>query len=667
MSASRAFAASTALGASLIAVAFAAKSGTDVGRGVAVDLAVLAAAAAVLALHSYRLPRSPAHGFGAVMLFAAFAGLTAVSVGWTISPDDTLREAGRVLVCATVFAAAVAGARLQPRAAHTVATGILTAGVAVCSWAILTRMFPGSLADEVLAARLGEPFGYWNALGSMAALSVPAALWLATRRDASLRTTALAYPAMGVLLLTILLTQSRGALVAAAIAALLWLAVVPVRLASLPVVALPSAAAGLAAAWALSKDAFTAPLQPLDAREAVAGDFALIAVAMVLALAVAGVAVESWRRRRPVSLALRRRTASAVGLVACAVALVAVGTVAASDRGLSGTISHRVDQLTSQDEGPPGGAARLGSVSSSRGQYWREAARSFEERPVIGAGANSFALARLPHRRNLLIAGHAHGFGAQVLSDLGLVGAALALALLCAWLVAAARAAGLPSGRRPAPEWTEDRRARVALALCAVAFGLQSAIDWTWFVPATVLAAIVAAGYLAGLGPGRRSGELPGTPERRSGWSQRARLAAAAVTILALVPIAWLVWQPERAERANGRVLDELSAGDLDEAADAARRARDVAPHSAQPLYLTARVLAAQGRTTEAYRMLERAVRGHPRDPETWIRLARFELDELDLPRRALETLRGARRADPRSTQAETLEMRAQERLAETG
>ena len=667
MSASRAFAASAALGASLTAIAFAAESGTDLGRAVATDLAVLAAATAVLALHSHRLPRGPLHGWAAILLFAGFAVLTALSLEWTIAPDDTLREAGRVLVCAIVFAAAVAAARLAPRSAHVVAAGILVAGVAVSAWAIATRMFPGALAEEALASRLGEPFGYWNALGGMAALAVPAALWLGTRRDARLSTTALAYPALAVLVFTILLTQSRGALAAAALAALLWLWVVPARLASLPVIALPAFAASVAAAWPLSKDAFTAPLQPLDAREAVAGDFALIAVALVLALAATGFAIESWRRRRPASLALRRRAAQGVALTACAVALVAVGTVAASDRGLGGTISERVDQLTSEDEGPPGGAARLGSVSSSRGQYWREAARSFEERPVIGAGANSFALARLTHRRNLLIAGHAHGFGAQVLSDLGLVGAALALALLCAWLVAAARATGVPVRRRPAPEWTDDRRARVALALCAIAFGLHSAIDWTWFIPAIVLAALVAAGYVAGLGPAEPSGAAPQPAPPAEGASPRLRAGLAAATVLAMLPIAWLVWQPERAERANGRVLDRLAAGDLDAAANAARRARDIAPYSAQPLYLAARVQTARGREREAYRTLEQAVMGHPRDPESWIRLARFELEDLDLPDRALETLRGARRADPRSTQAETLELRAQERLAETG
>ncbi len=62
----------------------------------------------------------------------------------------------------------------------------------------------------MLGARLGEPFGYWNALGAMAVLTLPAALWLGSRRDGALAVTALAYPAMGILLLTLLLTQSRG-------------------------------------------------------------------------------------------------------------------------------------------------------------------------------------------------------------------------------------------------------------------------------------------------------------------------------------------------------------------------------------------------------------------------------------------------------------------------
>ena len=77
-------------------------------------------------------------------------------------------------------------------------------------------------------------------------------------------------------------------------------------------------------------------------------------------------------------------------------------------------------------------------------------------------------------------------------------------------------------------------------------------------------------------------------------------------------------------------------------------------------------MLTAQGRRTDAYRTLERAVIEHPRDPETWLRLAAFELDRLDLPARALSTLEGARRADPRSQRVEVLTVRAQAVLTES-
>src|SRR5680860_1002193 len=72
------------------------------------------------------------------------------------------------------------------RAAGAVAGSVAFAGVVVCGWALATRVFPASLGGELLlTSRLGAPFGYWNALGGMAALTVPPTLWLATRRGAS--------------------------------------------------------------------------------------------------------------------------------------------------------------------------------------------------------------------------------------------------------------------------------------------------------------------------------------------------------------------------------------------------------------------------------------------------------------------------------------------------
>ena len=156
--------------------------------------------------------------------------------------------------------------------------------MAVCLWALATRIWPASLGGDVLGARLGEPFDYWNALGGMAALAVPGALWLGARRDAPRVAAALAYPALGTLLLTIMLTQSRGALAAAVLAALIWLAFVPLRLRTAPVLAVAAVGVAPVTAWALSQEAFTAALQPLEVREDVAGTFGLLTLATLLAL-----------------------------------------------------------------------------------------------------------------------------------------------------------------------------------------------------------------------------------------------------------------------------------------------------------------------------------------------------------------------------------------------
>jgi len=126
---------------------------------------------------------------------------------------------------------------------------------------------------------------------------------------------------------------------------------------------------------------------------------------------------------------------------------------------------------------------------------------------------------------------------------------------------------------------------------------------------------------------------------------------------------AWAVWQPEASARANERALERLDAGDLKAAAHAADHAREVNPYSPQPIYAKAAVLAAADRDIAAYHTLERAVIEHPRDPDTWLRLGRFELDTLDLPERAIETAKGAFQLDPYSRQGVLLTERANEEL----
>ena len=170
-------------------------------------------------------------------------------------------------------------------------------------------------------------------------------------------------------MLAILLTQSRGALAAALLGSALWLAIVPLRLRSLPVLLIPALAGGGVGAWALSKDAFSESLQPLAVKEAVAGEFGLLVLLMVVGLLFAGCRSTWAPSLQPLAAGPAPRGIAAV-VVACAVPLVVLTSVA-----LSGTIDDRLDELTSETETAPGeGAGRFtATASSTRGKYWREA------------------------------------------------------------------------------------------------------------------------------------------------------------------------------------------------------------------------------------------------------------------------------------------------------
>ena len=415
------------LGAALAGIAFGAAGGTELGRTTTVEVLAVLASGALVAVVLYR---GIYGGPGSVPLaaFAALAAFTALSVTWSIVPETSYVEAGRTMAYLFVFAGGVALARLAPRRPEIVLGGVLLAAGLASAYALASRVWPATLAENELSNRIGAPFQYWNAVGTTAALAVPALLWLGSRRTGSAALRALAYPALGVSVVAILLTQSRGALAAAGIAAIIWFALVPLRLRSLPVLLVPAAGAGAVSAWALARDAFSQTLQPLSARESVAGDFGLLLLLMVVVLFLAGLAVNVGLARSVASMRVRRRVGIAALAVACAIPLVALTSVAVSDGGLGGSIRDRVDQLTSEtDTAPQQGAGRLTAVSSTRGKYWREAGRVFDDRPVAGVGAGAFEVARLRHRSDAAVTRHAHGYPVQTLADLGIIGLALSL------------------------------------------------------------------------------------------------------------------------------------------------------------------------------------------------------------------------------------------------
>lgn len=678
----RSSAASPLLGIVLAAVAFGARGGTELGRTTVVEIALLLAGGAIVAYGVWRGPPGRLRGAAAVALLAALALLTTLSVTWSVAPDASWVEANRILAYLAVFAAAVCAARLAPDSWRAVLGGVLIGAAAVTAWALLSRVFPGSLAEDDVYARIGQPYDYWNAVGVTAALAVPASLWLATRRDVDRRVAALAFPLLGLIAVALLLTYSRASLLAALVGAGLWVAIVPWRLRSLAAFAIPAVAATPLIVWALSQDAFTEDFVDTSVREDGAGIFGVLLLVLAGVLYAAGWLYLREADRRPIAPAVRRRIATAAVVLVAIAPVAAAVALATTERGLLGSLSDRVESLASTEAGAPGGPERLTTTSSSRGRYWGQAMDVFADDPVIGAGAGAFSQARLRHREDRLVARHAHGFVPQTMADLGLAGLIVSLALLAAWLASTARTtrlgreqiAGL-ARRADAGSFDSTRAGLVALALVAVTFGLQSTLDWTWFVPGPAVMALVAAGFVAGRGPaGEAEPAAAPTTELAAGadappasapFSRRARALLAGGIALTALLAAWAAWQPERANDLADDALALVEEGDAQAAIDKARDAADVNPLALRPLIVQAHAEEAAGRTDAASRTLRRAVRRHRSDPQAWLRLANFELDVRDDPGAALQALRGAFYLDPRSPAAAQTFRAARARIVE--
>jgi hypothetical protein len=439
----------------------------------------------------------------------------------------------------------------------------------------------------------------------------------------------------------------------------------------LPVLAAPLIAATAVGAWALSKDPFTKSLQSLPARESVAAEFGGLVFLMLAVLLLAGAAVEARSARQVLSARMRRRVGIAAVATACLVPLIGLTSVAFSERGLG----DRIDELTSETKvGPQEGGGRVFAASSSRGKYWREAFRVFDAKPLEGVGAGAFAIGRLRERTDTSVTRHAHGWIPQTMADLGLLGLGVTTLLALAWIVAALSATGLLPRRLtrvtdsdevpPRRDWDASRIALVTLAIVPLAFAVHSFVDWTWFIPAPAVAALAAAGFVAGRGP-LGADELHGRTEKISWRPTNPRLPAALATIAAAILLAWAIWQPEASDRATSEALALSDERRFDEAIAKTEEARDLNSLTPDPLFVRAAAEKAAGREDDARQSLEKAVLSFPGDPQTWLRLASFELGTLDAPEQALETMKGVLYLDPHSRAGREVFLSARARLRE--
>jgi len=641
-----------AISAALVAICFTATggvlsfdgsspSGPELGPNTVVQMSLTLAGGALVALAFAREQTSRARvfGLGAALALFGLGAVSALSINWSLAPANSWLETDRLFAYAAAFAGAVALVRLRADSWRSILTGVFLATVVISAYAVASKIVPESLDAVDTVARLSVPLGYSNAVGLTAALGIPPALWLGARRDGHGVSNALAAPALCVLLVALVLSYSRGAVLAAVIGSGLWIACAPLRLRALSVLAIGGAAAAAVVGWSLGQPGIADDNMTLAARSAAGHRLGVILIAALVAAFAGALAVRFAGDRNPLSAARRRQLGVAAVVALALVPVAAVGAAAHSSRGLSGTISHDWHELTTPNAQQPGaGASRLGSAGSQQALYWSYAIKAFDAHPLTGAGAGAYAVASQRYMTSATKALNAHGYVVQTLADLGLLGLALSLAVAAAWTIAAARAAGPVRPRAPGAGAGAERIGLLTMIAVVITFVVHSTVDWTFYVPCDALIALLCAGWVAGRGPSQERPETGRASLRRLARSPFAAAGAAAAIGVALV-VAWSQWQPLRSEQAasagalaDGNAISALYTG---HGASAVRylalaRADDLAAVSRDPLDITplinlSGVYNSADKPQLAQRTLEQAVALQPSNAASWFALWQFD------------------------------------------
>jgi hypothetical protein len=637
-----------AIGAVIAAACFYATGGLGLASATTTEMEVTVGSGLLVAaaIAQVGAQRTRIWGAGVAIAFFCVAAFTGLSVDWSVQPSYSWTEASLAFSYAAAFAGAIAFVRIASGRWRSVISGVLLATVVVSAYAVGTKVFPAGGASF---ARLNTPFDYWNVVGLMAALGVPPALWVGSRRDGHGSQVAVAGPAICLLLFTVILAYSRGALLALIIGLVFWFVVAPLRLRSASVLLIGAAGAAVAAAWTLAQPALTTDNASLAARTPAGHELGWLLLA-VMALCAGGCLVLRFMAlRNPPSQRLRHHGGAALLVCVALVPVVALAGLAASSRGLFGSISHDVSTLTNTNVSVSNSANRLTALGSQRALYWSDAIKAFNTSPWIGTGADGFQTTFLRYDKSgATTVGQAHSYIFQTLADLGLIGLAISLVLAAAWVLAAKATVG-PFRRRESAV-TGDSAERIgllAMITCVVIFTVHSTVDWTWFVPGVTLIALLCAGWVAGRGPHDTVLAL-GRPRIAALRDHRRAVLAGAAVVLALA-VAWSQWQPLRSQDSSNDALTALVNGgaasgqsaiaDYKLAEADARSAISDNPLDYTPLVWLADAQADLHHLKQGYATIVRAVRLQPSNPQTWYELAYFDAYQLGDAKSALSVL----------------------------
>ena len=541
----------------------------------------------------------------AAAAIALFAVWTLVSSAWSDAPARALVEYDRVLLYLLAFVLVGAIGRTPARLRWAIRAVALAATV-VCGCGFVTRALPDvwSVAPSIDYERLAYPLTYWNALGLLAAIGFVLCLALTSDARESRPGRVLAAAALPLLGVTLLLTFSRGAVVAVIAGAIVVVVVGrPAALASAALAAVPAVLVAVRAAYDAD---LPAPAEAAAAAPGPGEDLALLVGLCVLGAGAARavlLALDARIARVALPQRLRRREWRWAANAAAALVVV----VAALALGVPGEISQRYDGFVNDGEVEVGGGVRdrlLEPGSNGRIDHWNAALNGFRHNRLHGDGAGTYALRWDRDRPTTFQVEDAHSLYVEVLGELGVVGIGLLGTALLLILGGFARHARGP-----------DRMIGAALLAGGVAWALHAGVDWHWEMPA-VTAWVFAAGGLALAARVDSQAPAPASPRRPLGNVARI-VAAIGVLLVLLVPLSLY--------RSQGPLLEAArawAAGDCATAIDRALASRDALAVRPEPYVVLGFCDVRLRRPELAVRALRRAVRLDPNNWETHYGLA---------------------------------------------
>jgi hypothetical protein len=368
-----------------------------------------------------------------------------------------------------------------------------------------------------IGTRLSEPLGYPNATAALFMIMFWLMVGLASRPWLPVAARAAAFGLAGLHATLNLLTESRGSLYTLPAVAIAYFLVVPGRLRSLAVLCV--IALGFGPTIRPTLRVYGAEPEQFSGDLRYAIELGLVSAGILVVAGLLFALLDDRLRLPPRAV---RLTGAGVLAALMLVAVALVGVYKPWQSLDSAWHSFRY-------EGEPGGSAsHFGGLGSNRYDLWKVGLIEFKNHPLQGIGVDNYLVPYLQQRQSGEQPLYPHSLAVRILSQTGLVGAALFAAFLTFVFVAAL---GIRADR--------ERELAGVLLAGALVWLLHGLVDWLWELPALGLLGTALLGAACG---------LSSWGEERAPRPRVVLAAAAAASVLTVAAAASLTlpWLAER-------------------------------------------------------------------------------------------------------------------------